>query len=684
MKLKYDKLNSWVKKFLVYFFIIATIISLAFLYPTRAQFSYEYSIGTTWQNEDLKSNFDFPIIRDADEISEEKNKIKESYIPRFKKKDSNFKNQISYVDNLILDSLPNNKISQFKTFLKRELSKIYKTGVISNEDFKKIKNSSLILVNGNKVKKISSDKILTPNKAKDKLFNSTNIYFHSLLNVVDNLDIYPNYAFDTELNNKLLEDQLSKISPNIGVFKKDSFIIKKNELVTANKAKTLNSYKAAFTREIGENKSKYLLHIGYFILSLIILGTFLFFLYVTERDIYSKPRKLLFLLIWILLFSYSVFFIDNNGELYVYAIPFTLVPIILLNFYKKYLALYIHITIILIASLITKLGYEFTVLQLLVGMVTILVFSELRFWNTFFRGILVIFLTYIVGYISLFIINSTNFSDIDWRIIISFFVNAMLLLLAYPLIPLIEKPFGYISKITVSELGDLNKPLLKELSLKSPGTLQHSLQVANLCEAAAEKIGANSLLIKVGALYHDIGKTYAPEFFIENQRKGENPYENLDYFDSANRIIKHITEGEKMAIKNRLPKMLQRFIVTHHGTTRVEYFYRKQMNEFPDKEFDETLFRYPGPKPKTKEESILMIADSIEAAAKSLNKPGSKDIDDLVENITKYKIDEGQLQESELTFEELEEIKEVFKSMLKNIHHIRIEYPKLKNDNNQN
>jgi putative nucleotidyltransferase with HDIG domain len=382
---------------------------------------------------------------------------------------------------------------------------------------------------------------------------------------------------------------------------------------------------------------------------------------------------------WILIFSYLVFLIDNEGELYVYAIPFAIAPIIILNFYKKYLALYLHITIVLIASLITKLGYEFTVLQLLVGMVTILIFSELRFWNKFFRGILVIFITYVIGYISLSLINSASFAEIDWRIIVSFFINALLLLLAYPFIPLIEKPFGYISKITISELGDLNKPLLKELSLKAPGTLQHSLQVANLCEAAAEEIGANSLLIKVGAMYHDIGKTYAPEFFIENQRKGENPYENLDYFESAERIFKHVTLGEKMAIKARLPRMLQRFIITHHGTTRVEYFYRKQMNEFPDKEFDETIFRYPGPKPKTKEESIIMIADSIEAAAKSLNKPSSNDIDQLVEKITKFKIDDGQLDESELTFEEVNKIKEVFKNIVKNIHHIRIEYPKLNN-----
>ncbi|HHH52724.1 MAG TPA: HDIG domain-containing protein, partial [Bacteroidetes bacterium] len=309
---------------------------------------------------------------------------------------------------------------------------------------------------------------------------------------------------------------------------------------------------------------------------------------------------------------------------------------------------------------------------------SILIFSELRFWNSFFKGIFIILLTYIIGYISLQLINTGSFDFFEWKILAGFIINALLLLLAYPLIPLIEKPFGFVSTITISELGDLNKPLLKELSLKAPGTLQHSLQVANLCEAAADKINANSLLVKVGALYHDIGKTYAPEYFIENQKKGEDPYKDLDYFDSAKKIIDHVIIGEKMAKKNKLPKILQRFIITHHGTTRVEYFYRKQLNDFPDKEFDESIFRYPGPKPKTKEETIMMLADSLEAAAKSLNKPTGQDIDNLVDSISKYKIDDGQLEESELTFEEFNQVKEVFKDVLRNIHHVRIEYPELK------
>jgi len=677
MKIEFQKLNKWVKKILISIFILGTVIVLSLLYPTRAQFSYQYPQGTKWKYNDLKSDFNFPIVRSADEIKAEKDKIRNEYIPRFKKNNQAFQNAISYIDNLAMDSVDFNKASEFKDFLKKEISGFYKKGIVSDVDIAKIKSTGIILDDGKKTVKKELEDVLTQKKVKEILLNKTNNKFPALLSKIINLEVTPNYSYDSDINKKLLKELTDKVSTNAGFFKKGDIIISKNEVVTAEKYKTLNSYKDAFTKELGKNNNYYYLQAGYFILSLLILAILLYFLYREEPQIFNQPRRFLFLLLWIVAFAYLVFLVDNKGETFVYAIPFAIVPIIVLNFFKKYLALYLHIVIILIASLITKLGYEFTVLQLIVGMVTILTFSELRFWNKFFRGILIIFLTYIIGYISLSFINAGTVADINWKVLVSFFINALLILLAYPLIPLIEKPFGFISKITISELGDLNKPLLKELSLKAPGTLQHSLQVANLCEAAAEKIGANSLLIKVGAMYHDIGKTYAPEFFIENQRKGENPYENLDYFESAEHIIKHVTLGEKIAIKNGLPKILQRFIITHHGTTRVEYFYRKQVNDFPDKEFDETLFRYPGPKPKTKEESIMMIADSIEAATKSLNKPSSQDINDLVESISKYKIDEGQLEESELTFEELEKIKEVFKTMLKNIHHIRIEYPKL-------
>lgn len=655
-----------------------TLVVIGLLYPNRAYFNYEFQQGTKWEYETLKAPFNFPIVRTFDEIKEEKDTIKNNFIPRFDS-DSHYKEELLiYIDNISLDSIPETDISRFKNFIKKEISKLYSSGIVSKEDYNKIKRKGLIVTIKNKAVKKDFSSVLTSEKAKAYLVEKTKMFFPGLEFIAGNLTLNPNYKYNREVNQNLLKEKLAKVSTNSGIIKKGDIIISKGDVITQDKYKVLSSYKEAYSKQVGKSSSFYFLYIGYLILTLLILGLLLLYLFKNRPDIFDKPLKFFFILMWIMIFSYIVHLADSAGELYIYAIPFAIAPIIILNFFNKQLALYLHIIIILVASLITKLGYEFTVLQLIVGMITILIFSELRFWNKFFKGIFIILFVYITGYISLALINNGTLDGIQWKILISFIINALLLLLAYPLIPLIEKPFGFISKITISELGDLNKPLLKELSLKAPGTLQHSLQVANLCEAAAEKIGANSLLIKVGALYHDIGKTYAPEFFIENQRKDEDPYKDLDNFDSAKKIIDHVIIGEKMAIKSRLPKILQRFIITHHGTTRVEYFYRKQMNDFPDKEFDESIFRYPGPKPKTKEETIMMIADSLEAATKSLNKPTIEEIDKMVENISKFKLDDGQLEESELTFKEFEIIKEVFKEVLKNIHHVRIEYPELK------
>lgn len=680
MKTNKKKYINIVNRFLKYLFFIITLIAIGLLYPDRAYFKYEYNKGDTWQYETVKAPFSFPILRTQKELEEERNKIIENFIPHYKLDSSVLRAVLAYVDNLPVDTSGNTGTpAKLKSFLKKELTNIYLNGVLPDDEYQNLKGKGLIVDTGGKTEKHDYEHLFSVSKAKKYLEKKLSLFFPGYKNLAGEIPVLPNLHNNTNINKKLLEEELKKIPPSAGIIAKGETVIAKNDIITSEKYKILNSYKEAYIKQVGKTSSFYYLYAGYLLLSLLILGMLYFYIKKTEPAIFESPRKILFLLIWIMLFAYLVFIADQQNPLYVYAIPFVLVPVVVMNFFKKQLALYLHIIIILIASLITRLGYEFTVLQLIAGMMSTMIFDDLRFWNKFFKGIFIILLSYIVGYISLSLINNGSFNEIEWRAIVAFVINALLLLLAYPLIPLIEKPFGFVSNITISELGDMNKPLLKELSLKAPGTLQHSLQVANLCEAAAEKIGANSLLIKVGALYHDIGKTYAPEYFIENQKQNQNPYENLDNFESAKRIINHVIEGKKMAAKAGLPKVLQRFITTHHGTTRVEYFYRKQLNEHPEKEFDESLFRYPGPKPATKEETIMMLADSIEAASKSLDNPTAAGIDKLVEDIVKYKIDDGQLEESELTFKELEEVKSVFKDILKNIYHIRIKYPELKN-----
>lgn len=285
-----------------------------------------------------------------------------------------------------------------------------------------------------------------------------------------------------------------------------------------------------------------------------------------------------------------------------------------------------------------------------------------------------IFVIYAVAFLGFSLVQDGTLHTVNWQVYNWLFINVFLTLLAYPLIPLLERMFGFTSAISLIELSDMNRPLLRELALKAPGTWQHSLQVANLAEAAANDIGADPLLVRVAALYHDVGKMLYPEYFIENQN-GYNPHEGISNLESAKMIISHVEEGEKLAKKYRLPRVLIDFINTHHGTTRVEYFYRKHLEENPDSEVDESLFRYKGPRPWTKEQTILMIADSLEAACKSLKNPTGKDIDELIEKIIAGKIASRQLEDSKLTFLELDRSKRIFKQLLRSIYHVRVEYP---------
>lgn len=670
-------MNKFLNEFLKYIIIAGTLLIISLFCPKREMFHYQYSKGEIWNYETLRAPFNFPILRNEAEIETEKNSIKNNFIPRFRKSPGIGNELVLYIDNISFDSITSDDLARIKSLLKREITSIYSMGVLNNEDYKKIKSDYILLTINDRTIKRSFVDLYTPEKANQRIKKTINENLGINLAEIGILNFIPDCIYDNEINNRLLQEMVDNVSVNSGVFKKSDIIIGKGEVITQSKLLLLDSFRDSFLDQVGNGNSQLQSYIAYFILIFLIIAIIILYLTRNKKEIFNNPVSLLFIMMWIIIFSYAIYFLDAHGERFIYAIPFVIAPIIVINFFDKNLALALHIVIILIASLITKLGYEFTVLQLVVGIIAVMLFAELRFWNKFFINITIIFLIYVVGYISLSVINYGSLGEVQWNILISFFFNALLILLAYPLIPLLEQPFGFVSKITLTELGDFNKPLLKELSVKAPGTLQHSIQVGILAEAATEKIGGNTLLVKIGALYHDIGKVYAPEFFIENQRLGENPYEGLDNFTSALKIIDHVRIGEKMAIKNHLPKVLQRFIVTHHGTTRVEYFCIKQMNEFPDKQFDESIFRYLGPKPYSKEETIFMLADSLEATAKSMIKPTDKDINDLVEKITKSKIEGGQFDESQLSFKELIIVKQTLKETLKNIHHVRISYPEL-------
>jgi len=577
------------------------------------------------------------------------------------------------LNELINNVSENGNSPQLLQELKQKVGTFFSKGIYNKTDFLGIDETSIYVTAQDSLQRTQINDLISVAEAKNDLISWVGKNLPGLQYDLERLlsaRIVPNIAPYRSISPKVLEQYKEPI-----IYQSGYQVIQEGErLTTSNKDMLDKVRKSGLQFGQEQNEFSLLTFLGYLLLVFLTVGTLLLYIKFNHPHIFEKYNYLGFVLIWLVIFSFLVFIIERTPNLSSYLIPFCIVPIIVKNFFDERLALFIHIVVVLIASIISKLGYEFTFLQILAGIVTVLTVAETRYWNEFFRAIFIIFLTYVVGYLGLSLIHSDSFATIDWKPFAWLGLGTMFTLLAYPFIPLIEKVFGFTSSISLAELADMNSPLIKELSLKAPGTLQHSLQVSNLAEAAVDKIGGNSLLVKVAALYHDIGKLSDPEIFIENQ-SNRNPHNELTYFQSANKIIDHVIEGGKMAKKARLPQVIIDFIMSHHGTTRVEYFYRNQLKDFPDKEFDEALFRYPGPKPVTKEETILMIADSLEAASKSLKNPTGKDIDELIQKIIAHKIDQGQLDDSKLSFRELEECQEVFKALLRSINHVRVEYP---------
>jgi putative nucleotidyltransferase with HDIG domain len=559
------------------------------------------------------------------------------------------------------------------------LQRLYKRGIIRLQESHNEKAEDFVVnvVSGNSTRQKTLEYMLTEKAAQEMLRDSlpySRLREPEFLFPLLEDGIAPNVFFNADLTAKERERILNNVATSQGMVRKGELIVPKDGIVTASIYQKLISFKKQYEEEVTADKSDLGVFAGYFILTSLIIGVFIFYLRLFALEIFSRFNKLLFILMWLVVYSYLVFVVEKADILSAYLIPFCIVPIVIKTFYNARLALFTHIVVVLIASFLSSLGYEFTFLQILAGIVVLLSDVDTRDWSRFFSSMLYIFFTYALAYFGLSLIEEGKVSTIDWTVYTWIFLNVFLTLLAYPLIPLLERLFGFTSSISLVELSDMNRPLLRELAIKAPGTLQHSLQVANLSEVAARRIGADPLLVKVAALYHDIGKTKQPSFFIENQ-SGKNPHEGLSYLESAKIIIGHVAEGVKMARKHRLPPVLTKFIETHHGTTRTEYFYRSYMKENPDTAVDESLFRYPGPRPRTKEETILMMADSIEAACKSLKNPTGEELNNFIDKIIEGKITHGQFENSTMSFQELEQCKQEFKSIMRSIYHVRIEYP---------
>ena len=682
----FPRMNKWLEylyklpEVFKYILLAGVVIFISFLFPDNASFKYDFHQGQTWKYSDLYAPYDFDLLKSTEEIDKEKEEVLSNTPSLYVKKNRTEAEIEPKVEGVItaltaMATASETAVRAFRVDAKASLESHYGRGVLS--DSENITGERINLFRNGKSESLPVKGFSSVEKSTKALDALVKRHFGLLSDDYSQIlvkAIQPNVIIDTKTDSIYRAELIQNISPVRGTVKRGELLAMKDGIVTQEIYEKLDSFKSRHIAEASASGSSTWVFLGYLLLTSLIIGVYVLYLKNNSPKVFEKLPNLLFVLLWVVVFSYLVFAIEKTETLSSYVIPFCIVPIVMLSFFEARLAFFTHVIIVLIASFLSKLGYEFTFLQMLAGAVAVLSVKQTRYWNKFFISISIIIAAYALGYFGLSLIQEGDLWSIDYKVYIWFLLNAIFLLLAYPLIPLLERLFGFTSSITLSELQDMNNALLKELSLKAPGTWQHSIQVSNLAEAAAAEIGADTTLIKTAALYHDIGKMKEPELFIENQR-GNNPHMNLSYFESAKRIIDHVPNGVEMAKKARLPKIVIDFITTHHGTTRTEYFYRKQLADFPNQEFDESLFRYPGPIPRSKEETIMMLADSLEAASKSLKNPVGKDIDELVDNIIKGKIDQGQLVDSNLNYQELEICKGVFKNLLRSIYHVRVEYP---------
>lgn len=672
------KQQSLIFKYILYVVAVAFIV---FFLPKGGKFKYEFQKGKPWQFENLYAPFDFSIQKTDAEIAKEKQIIENNQLPYYsydegivekvrESFDDEFESQWGNTE------LTRNQKSRLKYFAQIILDSVYAKGILQNNG-KQVQRNFIYLVKGNEASKVRvSDflKVSEINNLVSAILDDNNFSaFEKEIQALFFDIIEPNVSFDNNLTQKARAEALSKLSYTRGTVDQGRLIIAKGEVVEAENLKILESLKSEYESELWTANNYYFILIGYTVLVALVLIMLFLFLKKYRRTVYENNVKVTFIFFNILLMVFVTTMVIKYNDQLVFVVPLCILPLILKTFFDARLGLFVHVLTILILGFVVPNSFEYIFLQIITGIVTILTVSELYKRANLFVSVGQITLIYIIGYLAFHTIHEGDLSDIEWYTLGLFLLNGMITLFVQPLIYIYEKVFGLVSDVSLLELSDTNSKLLKELSNKAPGTFHHSLQVANLAEAAANEIGANAMLVRVGALYHDIGKMNDPTYFTENQVTNVNPHDELSPKDSARIIVDHVIKGIEIARKNNIPDRVIDFIRSHHGTTLVFYFYKKQ------KEIDENVneedFRYPGPLPFSRETAILMMADSVEAASKSLKNPTFLIIDEFVDKIISGQMKANQFLNADITFKEIETIKKIFKQKLINIYHLRVEYP---------
>ncbi len=706
-------LRANVKGILRIIYLLLTIIFIVYLFPREGKFRYEFQRGKPWLHEDLYAPYNFSVYKTSDEMQTEKDSILKDFKPYFKLdtmvsvteienyRKSFQKKWISYLkENDHLSNAPASNTWKERRLLREKekllditygmLNHLYRQGIVEIADaFTRDSNpsSSIVVLRGNLAVQTDTASVYTLKTSYKYL--KRQLEHVSLLSFSDTLAarsflfdlnlndfVEPNLFYDRESSQKVKESMVAGISLTRGMVQRGERVISRGEIVNARTYQILVSLKIEYEKRLGASANYLLILVGQFLLVTILLLMLFLFLMYYRTHVFAHTKDLLFIFFLLIMFVALSRWVISNHALSYYLIPLAIVPIIIRTFYDARLALFIHVVLLMLVGFFAPNSFEFVFMNFIAGIMAIISLTNIYRRNKFIMASVMVFFSYSLVYLGYTMVQEGSLENIHWMNYIWFAGNAFLVLLSFPLIYIFEKTFGFLSDATLVELADTNQSLLRQLAEKAPGTFQHSLQVANLAEEAVRLLGGNQLLIRTGALYHDIGKMVRPSYFIENQREGFNPHEKLSYKESAAVIISHVTQGVEIAKKHNLPKQIIDFIQTHHGTTKVQYFYRNFIQKYPDKSADSDEFTYPGPRPFTRETVVLMMADSVEAASRSLKDYSEETLGKLVEDIIDYQLREGQFNEAPITFRDITKLKDIFKKRLTNIYHARIEYPK--------
>lgn len=661
--------------------VLITVLLIVWALPRNESKQFRYDIGKPWMYGSFIAKFDFPIYKTDEAIKEQEDSLLETYQPYYNYDPAVEKKQVSkfladYQNGI--PGLPHNYVR----LIADRLHRLYQAGIMDTPEYNEAyrdSTSQVRLVSGNSAQSISLGCVYSTLSAYEQLFIDEQIAMQRPILQRCNLNNYiePNLIYDKGKSETERNDLLSSIPPASGMVMSGQKVIDRGDIVDEYTYRVLSSFEREIKRRSATQTQITNTIIGQVIFVTLMVFLFTMYLGLFRRDYFNKPRSIAMLYTLITLFPVVVSLMMRHNFLCVYMLPFAMVPIFVRVFMDSRTAFVCHVTMILICTTAVRYQYEFIIIQLVAGLIAIYSLRELTRRAQVFKTAILVGIGSTFVYLALQLMQDNDFSSMDHDMYYHFVVNAVLLLIAYPMMYIIEKMFGFVSSVTLFELSNTNRGLLRDLSEIAPGTFQHSITVGNLAAEIANKIGANALLVRTGALYHDIGKMKNPVFFTENQA-GVNPHDTLTYQESALIIISHVTEGVKLAERENLPTIIRDFIVTHHGTGITKFFYIKYKNEHPEEEVDPAPFTYPGPNPFTREQAILMIADGVEAASRSLPEYTEESISTLVNRMIDQDVTDGYFKECPITFRDLAIAKLVLIERLKAIYHTRISYPEMK------